>query len=727
MKYAWRSLATRNVLGPKDIFGKWPKLPIVIAILLAIPTSLVQTPAQATTTITVFAGTGTAGFSGDGSAASSALLNQPQAVVTDNVGNIYFADNQNHRIRQVDSSGNIHTVVGDGTNCSTTSPLALTNSFTTDNPGICASSGYAITGNGLGAGPAGMLYNAGGWVDETSPGGSGPAWHVAGKVTGSYYPGDGATFSESISPYSLAGSASGMYFAEANQSGYPGESLKLWSQSAGVSTVAGMSGQATCNYYPSDGDLALGECIHPQDITMWSHYVYFFDSSPGWKGAELFRLDLTESPMHLHKIAGSGSFNNSPVGYLAINSGIANTGPIAVSNTGEVYFGNTSNGDIRMVDTTGILREVTNFGAGEGGLAFDASNNLYASLPSQNKIMKISGLNSIASKGNLVALGDSVAAGEGINYGFLWSPSTSQWTWPPRSNPTWTDTTSAKGANYQDCHQTDYAYSRQVQANGYNVYNMACTGASVFQNSGLENGGILDNQNLSDGTTQLGGICPSCAPVNTTYDSLNPAVVTLTVGADDINFATWVGKCYQPFYFGAKCGTSDDNALVASQLANQEADLRSALAELDRRAGQDLPSGQKLRVLVTNYYNPFQSSYASCIDTSAGYFSGTYPGIGINSDQQTWLVNGLNSLNGNINSEVGYAQTNDSHLNVSLVDLSTVMAGHQWCTSDPWMYGPSIDYPPIGNTGPGTNPAPFHPTPSGQNAIYQAVLQQGHL
>ncbi len=47
---------------------------------------------------------------------------------------------------------------------------------------------------------------------------------------------------------------------------------------------------------------------------------------------------------------------------------------------------------------------------------------------------------------------------------------------------------------------------------------------------------------------------------------------------------------------------------------------------------------------------------------------------------------------------------------------------HAWCTKDPWAYGPSIDYPVVGGSVlPGTNPAPFHPTPEGQDAIYQAV------
>jgi sugar lactone lactonase YvrE len=65
--------------------------------------------------ITTVAGTGTAGFSGDGSSATSAELNDPLGVAVDGNGNIYIADDGNERIREVTvSTGNISTVAGNG-------------------------------------------------------------------------------------------------------------------------------------------------------------------------------------------------------------------------------------------------------------------------------------------------------------------------------------------------------------------------------------------------------------------------------------------------------------------------------------------------------------------------------------------------------------------------------------------------------------------------------------
>jgi RHS repeat-associated protein len=61
--------------------------------------------------ITTVAGTGTYGYSGDGGPAVDAQLHSPTDVVLDKAGNLYIADLGNHRIRKIDNSGMITTVV----------------------------------------------------------------------------------------------------------------------------------------------------------------------------------------------------------------------------------------------------------------------------------------------------------------------------------------------------------------------------------------------------------------------------------------------------------------------------------------------------------------------------------------------------------------------------------------------------------------------------------------
>jgi len=65
--------------------------------------------------ITTIAGTGAAGFSGDGGSATSAKLNNPIGIAFDISGNLYITDAANSRIRMVNTSGNITTIAGNGT------------------------------------------------------------------------------------------------------------------------------------------------------------------------------------------------------------------------------------------------------------------------------------------------------------------------------------------------------------------------------------------------------------------------------------------------------------------------------------------------------------------------------------------------------------------------------------------------------------------------------------
>ena len=65
--------------------------------------------------MTRFAGSGEAGYSGDGGKATEAKLKMPAGLTFDKKGNLYIADRENHRVRKVDTRGTITTVAGNGT------------------------------------------------------------------------------------------------------------------------------------------------------------------------------------------------------------------------------------------------------------------------------------------------------------------------------------------------------------------------------------------------------------------------------------------------------------------------------------------------------------------------------------------------------------------------------------------------------------------------------------
>ena len=64
--------------------------------------------------ISTFAGTGSAGYSGDGGLAVHAQLNMPYGILLDNEDNLLIADSDNHVIRKVGRDGIIHTIAGSG-------------------------------------------------------------------------------------------------------------------------------------------------------------------------------------------------------------------------------------------------------------------------------------------------------------------------------------------------------------------------------------------------------------------------------------------------------------------------------------------------------------------------------------------------------------------------------------------------------------------------------------
>ena len=64
--------------------------------------------------VTILAGTGEAGFAGDGGPAASAQLNSPSGLAVDSQGNLYVADTGNGRIRMIGSDGMMRTIAGNG-------------------------------------------------------------------------------------------------------------------------------------------------------------------------------------------------------------------------------------------------------------------------------------------------------------------------------------------------------------------------------------------------------------------------------------------------------------------------------------------------------------------------------------------------------------------------------------------------------------------------------------
>ena len=90
------------------------------------PNHIVRKVDAASGTISTVAGTGEAGYSGDGGPAVEAQLHDPHSIELDGQGSLYIADIKNHRVRHVDlATGVISTFAGTGEQAHTPDGAAL--------------------------------------------------------------------------------------------------------------------------------------------------------------------------------------------------------------------------------------------------------------------------------------------------------------------------------------------------------------------------------------------------------------------------------------------------------------------------------------------------------------------------------------------------------------------------------------------------------------------------
>jgi gliding motility-associated-like protein len=294
--------------------------------------------------ITTVAGTGVAGFSGDGSLATAAMLNTPFDVKTDNHGNLFIADYENFRVRKVNlATGIITTIAGNGSSFysgdggqAINAGLALPTSVCADaNGNIYISEARPMHSSRIRKiSPAGIITTIAGSAAFTSTGDGGPAINAT-----------------MMSPCGLATDASGnIYFSDA-------EAARIRKITIATGLITTLAGNGTSGY-AGDGNAASGARLNiPLGIWVDNSGNLFVADNANNRIRKIY-VNLTSPPPSLPSITITASSTSTCSGNpITFTASVTNGTPNMIyqwyrnnsnvgSNSNQYTTSSLANGDI---------------------------------------------------------------------------------------------------------------------------------------------------------------------------------------------------------------------------------------------------------------------------------------------------------------------------------------------------------------------------------------------
>jgi len=344
--------------------------------------------------IYTFAGTGSAGFFGDGGTAINAQFMNPEGIVIDASGNMYICDYFNQRIRKIDPSGIISTFAGTGVagygGDGGSATLALVKNVS--DVAVDATGNVYIADKGNSR--VRKINNSG--IIST----------FAGNGTGGYSGDGGPATSAALSPNNITIDALGnVYISDASNA-----CIRKVNSSGVISTIAGTGIQG----YSGDGGLAINAQLkNPGGLCVdGSGNIYVSD------GNNCIRKINTSGIISTY--AGNGAAGFSGDGGAATSAQFNVPLGIAIDGLGNLYISDFSNNRIRKVSSSGVISTFAGNGiaafSGDGALAttagvwnpqgicVDVTGNVYSSNSNRIRVICnsacITSVNSIPENNN---------------------------------------------------------------------------------------------------------------------------------------------------------------------------------------------------------------------------------------------------------------------------------------------------------------------------------------
>ena len=343
-----------------------------------------------TDTISTYAGTGSCSFFGDGGSAISAKVNVPSGVALDGSGNLYIADTNNYRIRQViKSTGIIGTVAGSGTYGFSGDGAAATAAEITH-----VYEGVAVNN----AGTKVTIADANNYrIRQFTVGGN--ISTIAGTGAPGFFGDGGAAISAQFNlPEGVAVTSAGaVYVADRSN-----DRIRQFTVGGNISTVAGNGG----NKFPT-----LETGVPPQGVVFNNPTALIDDPSGNVfvnDSSNYIVRKLVQSQDLVNIFAGNGTRGNTGNGGPATLAQLNLNYGVARDSSGNIYIADTGNCVVREVNTSNppiisVFAGTTCGYSGDGGPAtsaqlnqpydvyVDSANNVYIADTFNHIIRKVSG------------------------------------------------------------------------------------------------------------------------------------------------------------------------------------------------------------------------------------------------------------------------------------------------------------------------------------------------
>jgi sugar lactone lactonase YvrE len=289
--------------------------------------------------ISTVAGTGVAGFSGDGGPATRAQLGVPLGIAVDDSGNLYIADADNNRIRKVDTAGTITSIAGNGVE------------------GFAGDGGLAVAAElsypeGVTVDHAGSLYIADSGNDRIRKVDTGGRINtiVGSGIRGFSGDGEPAATAQLAYPDAVAVDRHGdVYIGD-----WGNYRVRKVDQNGTITTLAGLGPN-----YPDDGGPSSQAILRSPTFAHVDNVgrLYIADSGN-------HRVRRVDQGGDITTIAGNGTAGFSGDGGPAIDAQLNDPISLALDPAGNVYIADTLNHRVRKVTPDGKITTIAGTGRG---------------------------------------------------------------------------------------------------------------------------------------------------------------------------------------------------------------------------------------------------------------------------------------------------------------------------------------------------------------------------